>query len=265
MERAICPKEGELVIKLDSAETQDRNIVSMTEALVQRTVLVGIRYVLEDSLEDSIDLNLTKNLLAEIGNRKVLDWYMDTEYMPKVHQSKLHKEWNSKIIEIDERGLFTRLLLVELDPYAKKIVGRPKTQYMVAEIETLIEFIYRIASKSYGENAPLDIITPNIKIGVLLVGQTAKVLNSIDPYMMAFCRKLDKRAEAIYLISFCSEFLKERDEESERAFENMKTYLHQEIDRSFEVEKDFELDYLCFDVKGMKRKAKCLRYRPIYS
>lgn len=108
-------RENELLIRLDPSDSQEKNIVLLTTALVKQTSLVGIRYILEEPLEKAIDLNLVKNLLKEVKNEKVLDWYLKNEYLPTTESSNEIKEWNNKIVEIDERGLFTRLLLVELD------------------------------------------------------------------------------------------------------------------------------------------------------
>jgi len=262
---SYVPKEGELVVKLESAETQEKNITSLAQALVSRTALVGIRYIISKPLENAIDLNLIKKLLSEIKNRAILDWYMRNEYMPKIVQNKNLKEWNSKIVEIDERGLFTRLLLVELDSYGKKIAGRLKTTEMESEIENLIEFLYKIANKTYGVDAPLDYITRNVKIGVLIVGETSKILSyGIEPYVHAFICKLNKKIEAIYVLSFSKEFLGEHDEKNSKAFGEIQTFLQQKIEQDFKVERDFELAYSCIDVNGRERKAKCIRYIPIY-
>jgi len=261
---SYVPREGELVVKLDPAEAQENNITYLAQAMVQKTALIGVRYILDKPLEDAIDLNLIKNLLNKIGNRTILDWYMKNEYMPQVDQRNDLKNWNSKIVEIDERGLFTRLLLVELDSYGKSLVGRPRTIEMESEIKGLIEFIFKIATKRYGEDAPLSYRRRNIKIGVLLVGETSKVLWSIEPYIKAFAMSLNQEAKAIYVVSFSKEFLKEKDEESEKAFEEMRAYLHKRIEKDFKVQKDFELAYQCYDIKGRRRKAKCIRYIPIF-
>jgi len=261
---SYVPREDELVVKLNPAEAQENNITSLAQAMVQRTALIGVRYILDKPLEDAMDLNLIKNLLSKIGNRTILDWYMKNEYMPQVDQRNDLRNWNSKIVEIDERGLFTRLLLVELDSYGKNLAGRPRTIETESEIKGLIEFVFKIANKRYGEVAPLSYRRRNIKIGVLLVGETSKVLWSIEPYINAFAMSLNKEAKSIYVVSFSKEFLKEKDEESEKAFEEMRAYLHKRIEKDFKVQKDFELAYSCYDIRGRRRKAKCIRYIPIF-
>lgn len=261
---SYVPKEGELAVKLDPAEMQEKNIVLLAQALIRKTTLAGVRYILEKPLEAVVDLNMIKNLLKQIKNRAILDWYMENEYMPRAREQDVEK-WNSRIVEIDERGLFTRLLLVELEDYGRKIAGRPATNEMKMEIEGLVEFLYKIATKGYGEIAPLEYITRNIKVGVLLVGQTSKILLGVEPYMKAFFLHLNKQPEAIYLVSFSKEFLKEKDEQSEKVFEDMRRHLYERIEKEFQVKKDFELTYSCYDVAGRKRKAKCVRYFPIYT
>lgn len=262
---SYTPKEGELIVKLDSAEKQDRNIIFLAQALIKKTALGGTRYILEKPIEDSIDMNLIKDLLSEIGNRTILDWYMRYEYTPRINFDEKVKYWNSRIVEIDERGLFTRLLLVELDRYGMKVVGKPKTDEMNLEIQGLVEFLYKISTKNYGYEAPLDYITRNFKLAVLLVGETNKILYGVEPYIKAFIYKLNKQVESIYVVSFSKEFLKEKDEASEKTFEEMLTYLHKRIERDFRVEKDFELTYFCYDIRGRKRRSKCVHYIPIYS
>ena len=133
-------KEDEIVVRLDPAESQEKNIVLLANALVKRTSLTGIRHILNEPLELSMDLNLIRNLLKEVGDRRVLDWFLRNEYQPNVDKSEEMKEWNGKIVEIDERGLFTRLLLVELDEYSKRVMGKPASSEMFDEIAGLVDF-----------------------------------------------------------------------------------------------------------------------------
>ena len=65
-----------VICLLDPAELQEKSIVLLANPLVKQTSLVGIRYILEEPLEISIDLNLVKNLLSEIGDKRILDWYL---------------------------------------------------------------------------------------------------------------------------------------------------------------------------------------------
>ncbi len=259
-------KENELLVRLDPAESQERNIVLLANALVKQTSLVGIRYILEEPLEISIDLNLVKNLLSEIGDRKILDWYLRNKYIPTINNSNEIKEWNGKIVEIDERGLFTRLLLVELDDYSKRVAGKiAKTKEMFNEIAGLIEFLYKISTKTYGQDVPLDYITKNFKIGVILVGETSKILlTGVEPYLRAFAYKTQQQLNSIYVIQWDKKFLGTTDPEIYQQFLEITQRLDEKIQEEFRVQKDFELKYSCVDASGNKRKARISRYIPEY-
>jgi len=258
-------KENDFIIRLDPAESQEKNIVLIANALVKQTSLVGIRYVLERPLEAAIDLNLVKNLLKEVGNKRILDWYLRNEYVPTIESSAEIKEWNGKIVEIDERGLFTRLLLVELDDYSKRVAGKTQTKEMFEEIAGLIDFLYKISTKAYGQDAPLDYITKNIKIGVILVGETSKILFSgIGPYLRAFAYKTQQQLNSIYVIQFDKEWLGDTDFNLYQEFVEITRKLDEKIMERFQVQKDLELKYTCTDAQGNKRQVKISRYIPIY-
>ena len=257
-------KEDEIVVRLDPAESQEKNIVLLANALVKQTSLTGIRHILNEPLELSMDLNLIRNLLKEVGDRRVLDWFLRNEYQPNVDKSEEIKEWNGKIVEIDERGLFTRLLLVELDEYSKRVMGKPASSEMFDEIAGLVDFLYKISTKAYAQDVPLDYITRNIKIGVILVGETSKILSGIENYLMAFAYKIQQQLTSVYVIVWDKEFLGNIDPETHQKFVEMTESLDKNIQKVFRVPKDFELKYTCADHAGNKRKAKISRYIPEY-
>jgi len=257
-------KESELLVRLDPAESQERNIVLLANALVKQTSLTGIRHILNEPLELSMDLNLIRNLLKEVGDRRVLDWFLRNEYQPNVDKSEEIKEWNGKIVEIDERGLFTRLLLVELDEYSKRVMGKPASSEMFDEIAGLVDFLYKISTKAYAQDVPLDYITRNIKIGVLLVGETSKILSGIENYLIAFAYKIERQLTSVYAIVWDKEFLGNINPEAHQKFVETTESLDKNIQKFFRVTKDFELKYTCADHAGNKRKAKISRYIPEY-
>ena len=107
-------ERSKIYVRLDPADRQERNVVHIAHALVQETSLVGIRHILTEALETVMDLNLIKNLLAEIKDNRVLDWFLSHDFQPSITGSTQATEWNETITAIDQRGFFTQLLLVEL-------------------------------------------------------------------------------------------------------------------------------------------------------
>ena len=258
-------QENEIIIRLDPTRLQEKNIVIIADALVKQTALVGIRYLLNNSLENSIDLNLIKNLLIEVDNRRVLDWFFKNEYQTAIANNEDIKQWNTKIVEMDERGLFTRLLLVELDDFSKRISGRTPTREMTQEIVGLIGFIHKIATKSYGQEVPLEYVSRNIRFGVMLVADTSRILSEgIQKYLSAFAYKMKQQLTSIYVSQFDKELLGATDPEAYKEFVELTQSLDREIQQSFIIRKDFELGYTCIDTFGNKRKVKLTRYIPEY-
>jgi len=259
-------KEDEIVVRLDPASSEEKNIVVLTNALVRRTSLIGIRHVIKEPLELCMDLNLVKGLLKEVGDRRVLDWFFRNDYEPSVVKSDEIKEWNGKIVEIDDRGLFTRLLLVELDNFSKQIAGKTSSDEMFQEIAGLIEFLYNIATKQVGQVIPLEYVSKHIKIGMILVGETAKVLyEGLEPYLKAFAYKMKKQLTSIYVMQLDKELLGFYDPEASAAFERETKSLSSEIEQRYKIRKDFELSYSCSDMSGNKRKARISHYIPEYT
>lgn len=256
---------GEMLVRLDPGDLQEENIVLITNALVKRTSLAGIRHIINRPLELSMDMNLVKSLLTEIGDRRILDWYFRNEYQPTLDESNEVKRWNEKIVEIDERGLFTRLLLVELDNYSRQIIGKTTSPNMLNEITGLIEFLFRIATKIYGQDAPLEYISRHIKIGVILVGETSKVLHDgLDPYLKAFAFAMRRQLASIYVFAIDKEWLGATNPEIYEQFVKITKDLDKDIEQHFQIKKEFELKYACTDSTGNKRKAKISRYTPHY-
>ncbi len=167
-------------------------------------------------------------------------------------------------IDMINRKRCTRLLLVELDDYSKRIIGKPSSSEMFREIAELVDFLYKLSTKVYAQDVPLDFITQNIKIGIILVGETGKILSGIENYLKAFIYKMQKQLTSIYVIIWGKEFLGNVDPEAHKKFVEMTENLDRGIQKTFRVPKDFELKYTCIDHEGNKRKAKISRYIPEY-
>jgi len=263
---AVSLGNDEMLVRLDPGDLQEENIVLMANALVKRTSLAGIRHILNSPLELSMDMNLVKSLLTEIGDRRILDWYFRNEYQPTSDDSSEVKKWNEKITEIDERGLFTRLLLVELDNYSRQIIGKTSSPNMLDEITGLVEFLFRIATKAYGQDVPLDYMSRYIKIGVILVGETSKVLSDgLDRYLKAFAFAMRRQLASIYVFVTDKEWLGATNPEIYEQFVKITKNLDKDIEQHFQIRKEFELKYACTDSAGNKRKARISRYTPHYT
>jgi hypothetical protein len=258
-------KEGEFIVRLDPSEKQPKNISLLTCALVKRSTLLGIRHLIEKPLQAVLDLNLVRNLLKDLGKSEVLDWFMANEYVPMASGDSRTRLWNDQVTIIDERGLFTRLLLVELERFAKEVAGKPPRLYMTGEIEGLISFLYQICNRRYGERVPLDFLHALIRIRVIIFAQTAKALRDLAPYIKAMEIGLRSEPTAIYVLAFDKEWLGEIDPEAYAAFEDQIKSLGSDLEKASVATKTHDLKYSCVDQDGHRRIARLIRFVPPHS
>ena len=253
-------KEGEFVIRLDPSKKQAENICRMATALVKRTTLSGIRHSVEKPLETAIDLNLVRELLKTAGNSQALDWFLANEYRPVVSTDDATTNRNKQIVTIDEKGLFTRLLLVELEGFSREMVGRPPRPYMAGEIEGLVEFLYKLCSKTLEQDVPLKYHRAFIRIGVIIVAKTTKLLRSIEPYLEAMQINLEQESNSIYVLVYDKGWLGETNPKAHAKFEEQVAKLKREIGRQTVASKRGDYNYACLDQFGNRRKNRCIRY-----
>jgi hypothetical protein len=250
--------DGQFVVRMDPGRAQEKNIAILATAVVKRTVLVGIRHSVEPPLQTAIDLNLVRKLLEQAGNHRALDWFFSNEYQPGAETNSSTQARNSQIVAIDERGLFTNLLLVELEDFAKRVYGLAPKAYMAGEIEGLVDFLYKLATKVYGEEVPLMYERAFTRIGVIIVAKTEKLLKGVEPYVRAMEVNLRKEMNAIYVLAFDKEWLGQADRDAQNLFHEQMDNLGKELGARTVV-KSFEVEYPCV-YQGSRRKARCVRY-----
>lgn len=254
-------KEGEFVVKLNSSFSQQKNIVRLASLVVERTSLTGIRHVVTEPMAKAMDLTLIKKLLIQINNKSAIDWFYSTVYQPAIKDDAQFHKWNTEIVEIDEKGMFTRILLVELEDFAKRIMGLEPRPYQINHVEELIHFLYKIATKHYGQDVPLTFIRAHIKTGVILIAKTSKILlEGITPYVDAMNYSVQQNLHSVYVIIFDKHSLGEYNPEAFEAFKNVTKSLENEFKQKSSIKKHFKITYTCIDSDGRSRKATCIRY-----
>ena len=252
--------EGEFVVRLQSSGEQEKNIVDLAIAVTKRTTLPGVRTVMEQPLRVAVTLNLVQSILRMIKNKAALEWFFENRLSPILqHKEELRREFE-RIEDIDERGLFTHILLVELEEFGEVILGRTPRPYMFGDVQGLVDFLHRVATKRPGQNIPLEYRRAYIKIAIILVAKTERILNEgIEPYVKAMTYRANRDFKTVYVLGYDKEVLSEKDFLSYEEFRNLISQLDKELDL-FPVQKDFSIDYSCIDQQGKQRKATCTRY-----
>lgn len=252
--------DGEFVVRLDPSTHQERNIALLAMAIVRRTTLQGIRHLVERPLATAIDLNLVRTLLTKAGNRAALDWFLADSVTPALGSDPAIRDQHGRIARLDERGIFTHILLIELSDFAARVQGREPRPFMVGEVEGLVNFLYDIAACPPGAQVPLQYSRAFIKLGVILVAKPATLLRSVEPYIHAMQINLERGIQSIYALVLDKEWLGEtKPEDALRFIEQLKA-----LEKGLAIETvatlDFDVSFECLDALGRSRRARCIRY-----
>ena len=255
-------KEGEFVVRLDPSAAQHKNIVILAILLVRETTLRGVRSSVDKPLLNAIDMNLVRGLLYGLRSPTVFDWFMSTQYQPLTQSDLQVGQRNTQIRAIDESGLFTRLLLVELDEFCRRIFGQAPTPTMGREIGHFVDFLHSLATKPPGHNVPLAIRSAHISVGVILVAKTRTIIDQgVQPYVMAIKANVRRGVEIQYLLVFEKGWLGATSHREVARFNERVSDLRQCIATDTVLVEDFAVDFDSADPDGRRRQATLVRYR----
>ena len=255
-------KEGEFVVRLDPSTEQRQNIVHMAKVIVEKTSLTGIRHLVEKPLQEAIDINLTRNILLKSRNDGAVSWFYSNLFQPITEKEGKIKNWNRKITEIDEQGLFNTLLLVELEEFSRKISGIQPRPYMIGEITGFVNYLHRIATKKEWENVNLDYRKAHLRAGTILVAKVDTVLNQgIDPYIEAAKSHIKNKVHAVYLIVWGKPHLRAIGNSEFYRYNKLCGKLVKSIEKLDGVYKYLEVrKYTYVDPNGKRRSGRLVRY-----
>lgn len=247
--------DDEYVVRLDPAKNQYENIVRMAEVIVKHTALIGVRHLVGRPIADSIDFTMTKKLLAHSGNRRAEDHFYNSVCSTSATDPNFD-EWKNRIVRIDEYGLFERLMIVELESFARSVRGMIPRPYMVGNVEYFVKWLQRIADRHETEDVPLEFYKTHISVGLVLVAKAATLrTKGTAPYLEAVRIHLENGARVIYLIVW-----------DRLIFTNRKSYkllcrsLTRDIETLSVLDHHFTNHYEYVDVEGNKQSGSISRF-----
>jgi len=247
--------DGEYIVRLDPSEDQHKNVVRMTEAVVRHTALTGIRHLVHGPISDSIDLTMIKKILSLSGNRRSIDYFFQEIY-PTEGKDPSFDEWNKQVVRIDEYGLFERLMIVELEDFARRVHGMAPRPYMIGNVEYFVKWLHKIATKQEGEEVPLEYFRTHISVGLVLVAKTATIRQSgIDRYLEAVEIYIQSGADTVYVIIW------DRPNLSDWwSYKRVCESLVDAIPKKTVLQHHFTHEYEYVDVEGKKRTGAISRF-----
>jgi len=158
-------QEGKAIIRVSyNSENHDLNLYNAAYSFVQTSLLHHAKPFMNPLTCRALDLLLTKELVKL--NRRIALTIFNNKFREEGEDCK---QVYYQLDEIEQRGLFKRLLLQEIYFFGENIGGKtPKKEYEI-EADKFVDWVYELATREHGEKTDLAFQSENIKAGVILV------------------------------------------------------------------------------------------------
>jgi len=202
MTREAFIEKDRVVIMLSYHHNQDENLSRATLLYINKAAIPEARPHIHYKLGKAIDLMMTKKaLFSFIEARSSLVHFIETILKPETEKDLEVKEFCGVIDEIDERGLFTRVLLRELLELGRRRAGIIETGDTVFETNEFTKLLKRVAEKERGIDVNPTFIKNNIKIAIILIARPEKVEQGPEIYLRAVEEGIKKSARTLYIFA----------------------------------------------------------------
>lgn len=193
-------KDNEAVVLLRYSNNDTINIVTATTAYVRDAFLIHAKPYLSESFRKGLDLAIIRYVLSRVKNNSksvVSRFIEDNSEAIKASSAIINK-----IECINDVGLFTRLMIRELDCYGNALLGRVPTKEHADEADDFLNFLYKIATREPDEYTQLVFVRPDIRIGVLLVAKLDNYTQyGIRPYLNRIKKGFALGVNTFYLLA----------------------------------------------------------------
>lgn len=192
--------EGKAIVKLNFTKDHSRNIVTAISEYTKTAILYRTKPYLDKSLSAAIDFTMTKKLLFSIKKYQKVYLSLFLKENPLTDEKVRTK--CAILEEIDESGLFTRIVLKELDDFGDKLTGKNPSQSHNEEAHKLINFIHGISVREYDDQTDLLFEGLHINVAIILVAKVETYQKyGITPYLRRIKLSLSKGVEDFYLLA----------------------------------------------------------------
>lgn len=193
-------KGGNAIVNLKFSADNSENIVKATTIFVKDTVLTKAKPYLSYSLKSAIDFNIVRKILGSIINDR--NQIINTFFFLNGKDLNELKEKNSQIQQIDNVGLFSRILIKEYESFGNQLYGLLPTNEYTDEADVFFNYLLDISTRNYDENTPLQFEGNILKVGILLVAKPETYLTyGLDAYLRRIKRGVSKGIRTFYLLA----------------------------------------------------------------
>jgi len=170
---------------------------------MNQAVIPEARLHIGNKLGRAIDLMMTKKALYSFfEERSSFNYFVQSVLRPESENDTDMKSFCAVIEDMDERGLFTRVMLRELLELGYKRAGTTESGDTVFEVGKFINFLDVIVHKSPGEDVPLTFIDKNIRMSIILVARQDTNTLGPDRFVRRIQSQIERySSEVIYIFA----------------------------------------------------------------
>jgi hypothetical protein len=219
---------------------------------VSKALVPKARSYVSRNLMKAMDYKMVHKILLSLKANSAIEYFFSVIFPEETNEKKEIEEHLEKLHEIDDRGLFVAVFLVELIALGKKIPPNVESyrKRAISEVKDLMEFLYVQAKARPGEETELCFFRKEIKMGILLVARYETALHGEDPYLRRFGKNVRDGCSRIYVVSSGKniEFAKNIVSKIESQYKRKKTF--DEISDVINRRGDLAKGYICLFESG---------------
>ncbi len=190
---------GELVIKLEKSDNQNRNLVNATMAFITCGYLKKAKSYISNSQRDAIDLFVCYDILKEQKN-EILNQFVQDYLKIGLSNDKISDFFN-KFMDIDKAGLFFPVFIQELTFFGEKVFTQKKDANKIYDqIKILSNYLYNYSHRKLSEDIINDYNGTYSKFAIRIIGKSIKINKEGENVYKKNLEKLDNDIETLYLI-----------------------------------------------------------------
>lgn len=199
-EKQTLIRNNEIVIRLDNHAEQSKNFVYATTAYVSKGLFPYSRAYIDEQILKSCDLVVTSKILRK--EEKALRIFFDEILNPIIEEQPEIKEITSLMMELDNSGFFSRILLRELWDLGRRLYPKESSLSIREETKDLLKTLENLAKKERGVDINPTLEKDNIKMSIVLVARYVVVsARGIEPYVNWINECITKGIYTIHILA----------------------------------------------------------------
>lgn len=193
---------NEVVVVMNCHKNQDKNFVKAVMAYLSKGIIPKARGHVDKKVVRSVDLFMGQKIIGQRNIGSALDYFLEEEFEPIIKKDEKIKEYVSKMSDLDEQGVFHRILLREFLYVGRKMYGELPKSEVKRETSEFLKFLWNIIAKEGRKDVPLIFLGEKIRVDIVLMALPSKVMfHGIKPYTKAVEKCIDAGCDRVYLLA----------------------------------------------------------------